>query len=102
MPAQVCNALAHVVRCFSDPNVIHVDGSVDPIRDISIIDYELILADLDSVVKKYNALEKAARTGNKVAAAQFGVIQRVRAALEEAKPVRSLGLSEDELALIKE
>ncbi len=94
------NALAHVVRCFSDPNVIHVDGSVDPVRDIQIIDYELILADLDTVVKKYNALEKAARTGNKTAAAQFGVIQRVRVALEEAKPVRSLNLSDEELALV--
>jgi len=96
------NAIAHVVRCFSDPNVIHVDGSVDPVRDISIIDYELILADLDTLTKKYNALEKTARQGNKVAAAQFGVLSRVKPALEEGKPVRSLNLTEEESLLIRD
>jgi len=94
------NAIAHVVRCFSDPNVIHVDGSVDPLRDISVIDTELILADLEAVTKRYNSLEKQARTGDKKAAAQFGVIQPVRAALESGKPVRSLGLSPEQMELI--
>jgi ribosome-binding ATPase len=94
------NAIAHVVRCFSDPNVIHVDGSVDPIRDISVIDYELIFADLDTVNKRYNQTEKAGRTGDKKAAAVMGVLAPVKAVLESGKPVRSLNLSEDELDLI--
>jgi hypothetical protein len=94
------NAIAHVVRCFGDPNVIHVDGSVDPIRDISVIDTELILADLETVTKRYNTLEKTARSGDKKSQAVLGVIQPVRAALESGNPVRSLKLSEDQLDLI--
>lgn len=95
------NAIAHVVRCFSDPNVIHVDGSVDPIRDISVIDTELILADLETVIKRYSQIEKTARAGHdKKASAIMGVLAPVRAALESGKPVRSLNLDEDQLALI--
>ena len=94
------NAIAHVVRCFSDPNVIHVDGSVDPLRDISVIDFELIFADLDTVNKRYNQTEKAGRTGDKKAAAVMGVLAPVKAVLESGKPVRSLNLSEEELDLI--
>jgi GTP-binding protein YchF len=94
-------AIAHVVRCFSDPNVIHVDGSVDPLRDISVIDTELMLADLETVVKRYSNLEKTARAGaDKKASAIIGVLAPVRAALEAGKPVRSLNLSDDELELI--
>src|SRR5579872_5834310 len=67
------NAVAHVVRCFSDPNVVHVDGSVDPLRDISVIDTELMLADLETVNKRYSQIEKAARTGSdKKSAAMMG------------------------------
>jgi ribosome-binding ATPase len=94
------NAIAHVVRCFSDPNVIHVDGSVDPLRDISVIDTELMFADLDTVNKRYNSTEKQSRTGDKKAAAVMGVLAPVRAALEAGKPVRSLNLTEEELLLI--
>jgi GTP-binding protein YchF len=94
------NAIAHVVRCFSDPNVIHVDGSVDPLRDISVIDTELMFADLDTVNKRYNSTEKQSRTGDKKAAAVMGVLAPVKAALESGKPVRSLKLSEEELLLI--
>jgi ribosome-binding ATPase len=95
------NAIAHVVRCFSDPNVIHVDGSVDPLRDISVIDTELIFADLDTVNKRYTSLQKTARTGtDKKAAAVMGVLEPVRNALESGKPVRSLGLSREQLELI--
>ena len=94
-------AIAHVVRCFSDPNVIHVDGSVDPLRDISVIDTELMLADLETVTKRHNNLEKTARAGSdKKAAAVLGVITPVKAALEAGNPVRSLNLSDEELALI--
>src|SRR3954466_11064889 len=55
------NAIAHVVRCFSDSNVVHVDGSVNPVRDIEVIDLELILADLEAITKKYTQLQKAAK-----------------------------------------
>ena len=96
------NAIAHVVRCFEDPNVIHVDGSVDPLRDIGVIDTELMLADLESVTKKFSNVEKQARSGDKKAAAQLGVLQRVKAALEAGNPVRSLGLTPEELAAIYE
>ncbi len=94
------NAIAHVVRCFADPNVIHVDGSVDPIRDISVIDTELIFADLDAVNKRYNQTEKAGKAGDKKAQAVIGVLQIVRAGLETGKPVRALGLDEEQMALI--
>ncbi len=95
------NAIAHVVRCFSDPNVIHVDGSVDPVRDISVIDTELMFADLDTVNKWFASMQKAARAGSdKKAAAVMAVLEPVKAALESGKPVRSLNLSEDELQLI--
>ena len=96
------NAIAHVVRCFEDPNVIHVDGTVDPLRDIAVIDTELMLADLDSVTKKYSALEKAAKSGDKKSSAILGVLSRVRATLEAGSPVRALGLTEEELGLIHE
>ena len=96
------NAIAHVARCFADPNVIHVEGGVDPIRDISIIDTELILADLETVVKKYAGLEKTARSGDKKAQAVMGVLGPVRAALESGKPARALNLDETQLGLIQD
>ncbi len=95
------NAIAHVVRCFSDSNVIHVDGSVDPLRDVSVIDTELMFADLDTVNKRFASMQKAARAGSdKRAAAVMAVLEPVKTALESGRPVRSLKLSEDELALI--
>src|SRR5690242_15566800 len=76
-------AVAHVVRCFSDPNVIHVDGSVDPLRDVSVIDTELILADLETVNKRFSTMQKAARAGSdKKAAAVMSVLEPVKNALE--------------------
>lgn len=94
-------AIAHVVRCFSDPNVVHVDGSVDPLRDVSVIDTELIFADLDTVNKRFATLQKTARAGSdKKALATLSVLEPVKAALEAGKPVRSLNLSLDELQLI--
>jgi GTP-binding protein YchF len=95
------NAIAHVVRCFTDPNVVHVDGSVDPIRDVSVIDMELIFADLETVNKKFSTLQKAARAGtDKKAAAVMSVLEPVKAGLEAGKPVRSLNLSDEQLDLI--
>ena len=96
-------AIAHVVRCFEDGDIIHVDGSVDPLRDVSVIDTELMLADLDTVTKRYSALEKAARAGHdKKSMAQVAVLGPVKAALEAGKPVRALGLSLEQLDIIQE
>jgi GTP-binding protein YchF len=94
------NAIAHVVRCFKDDNVIHVDGSVDPLRDISVIDTELIFADLDTIQKRFNSMQKQARTGDKKAAAVMGVLEPVKATLERGLAVRSMKLSAEELGLI--
>ena len=83
--------------------MVHVDGSVDPIRDISVIDTELILADLETVNKRYSQIEKAARAGaDKKAAAMMGVLAPVKKALEAGQPARSLGLGEEELGQIHE
>jgi len=95
-------AIAHVTRCFENENIVHVDGSVNPARDISVIDTELIFSDLEAVTKRYATLEKTARAGDKKSAAVLGVISRVRAGLESGKPARALKLSEDEQALIKD
>lgn len=94
------DAIAHVVRCFDDGNVVHVDGSVDPLRDIGTIDVELILADLDTVLKRYTNTERSAKTGDKKASAVMGVLAPVRAALEAGKPVRALNLDAESMALI--
>lgn len=96
------HAIAHVVRCFVNDDIVHVEGSIDPIRDISTIDTELILADLEAVLKKFNGVEKLARTGDKKAAAQLGVLQKVKTALEKGIAVRALKLTDEEADLIKE
>jgi GTP-binding protein YchF len=95
-------AIAHVVRCFADPNVIHVEGGVDPLRDIATIDTELMLADLETVQKRFSTLQKTARSGDKKAAAVMGVLEPAKAALEDGRPVRSLGFSAEQLALLQD
>jgi GTP-binding protein YchF len=90
------DAIVHVVRCFDDPNVIHVDGSVDPLRDVSVIDTELMLADLETVSKRYPIVEKSAARDPKTFGKQAEVLKKVKAALEAGKPVRALGLDEKE------
>ena len=83
-----CNAIAHVVRCFEDENVVHVDGSVDPIRDIEVIETELCLADYASLEKRLNRTSKIAKSGDKNALADMAVLDKVEAHLNEGKPVR--------------
>ena len=96
------DAITHVVRCFEDPNVIHVSGKIDPIADIGVIDTELALSDLATVEKTLNRSSKAAKSGNdKEAAALVAVLTKVQAHLDSALPVRSLNLSDDEKLLIK-
>ncbi len=96
------DAIVNVVRCFEDPNVIHVAGKVDPIADIEVIQTELCLADLGTVEKAVQRYTKAAKSGNdKEATAMLKVLGPVQAALNEAKPVRTLQLSKEEQALLK-
>jgi len=96
------DAITHVVRCFEDDNVIHVAGRVNPIDDISVIDTELALSDLATVDKAVAKYTKAAKSGNdKEASALLAILLKVSAHLNEAQPVRSLGLSKDELLLLK-
>jgi len=95
------DAIVNVVRCFDDDNVIHVAGKVDPISDIEIIQTELCLADLGTVEKAVHRAQKLGRAGDKEALKLVDVLGKVQTALDAAKPVRSLGLSKDELLLIK-
>jgi hypothetical protein len=96
------DAITHVVRCFEDENVIHVAGKVDPLSDIEVINTELALADLATVEKSLSRYSKAAKSGNdKEAIKLAAVLERVRAQLDQAKPVRALDLSDEEQALLK-
>jgi len=94
------DAIAHVVRCFDNDDVIHVEGIINPISDIEVIDTELALSDLESVEKAADKVGRVAKSGDKEAKAKFALLERVSAHLNETKPVRSMGLSEDELAAL--
>jgi GTP-binding protein YchF len=95
------DAIAQVVRCF-EGDVIHVAGKVDPIADIETIDTELALADLESVDKALNRAERAAKANDKEALARKPVLQKLAAGLNEGKSARSLGLDEEEKALVRD
>jgi hypothetical protein len=90
------DAILHVLRCFDNDNIVHVDGSVDPIRDKETIDLELQLKDLESVEKRLEKVSRAARTGDKEAAKEKAVLQQLKSALESAQSVRSIALSDDD------
>jgi GTP-binding protein YchF len=94
------DAIAHVVRCFNDSNIVHVEGSVDPIRDIETIDTELVLCDLEAVLKKLTNSQKQARAGDKKAAALVGVLERIKPMLDQGKTVRACGLSPEEKEIV--
>lgn len=97
------NAIIHVVRCFEDDNVIHVDGNVNPVRDKEIIDFELQLKDLDAVEKRIPKIEKQAKTGgDKNAQKELEALQNIKKALEAGKSVRTVELTEEELELISD
>lgn len=95
------DAILHVLRCFEDDNIVHVDGSVDPIRDKETIDIELQLKDLETVEKRLERVKKLAKTGNKEAQAEFDVLDTIKNTLEQGKSVRSLEFSEKELEFVK-
>ncbi|WP_127062143.1 MULTISPECIES: redox-regulated ATPase YchF [unclassified Veillonella] len=96
------DAIAQVIRCFDDPNITHVAGSVDPVRDIEIINTELCLADLESVDKRLQRIAKLAKSGDKDARVEAPILEKVSAALGDAIPVRAQGLTEDELEILKD
>ena len=90
------DAIVHVVRCFEDENIIHVEGSVDPVRDIETINLELIFADMDTVQKRKDKAEKSFRGGDKKAGAEAELADRLYAHLESGKPARTLECDDDE------
>ena len=96
------DAIINVVRCFEDTNVIHVAGKVDPIDDIEVIQTELCLADLTAVEKALHRVTKLARSGDKESAKLVTILEKCQVALNEAKPVRTLDFSKEELPLLKQ
>ena len=90
------DAIAHVVRCFEDENVIHVENKINPQDDIEVINLELIFADLESVEKQLQRVTRTARSGDKDAVADKALLERMQAHLEDNQPVRSMELNEDE------
>ena len=96
------DAIAHVVRCFENTDIVHVAGKIDPISDIETIDTELALADLESVDKALNRAERSAKANDKEALAKRPVLQRLATVLNEGKPARAAGLDADEKALVRD
>ncbi|MNO85117.1 Ribosome-binding ATPase YchF [compost metagenome] len=96
------DAIVHVVRCFEDENVTHVDGKVNPVSDIQTINLELILADLESIEKKIERSRKNLKNGDKKVVQEVEVLERVKEALYNDMPARSVELSEDDLAIVRD
>jgi GTP-binding protein YchF len=96
------HAIAHLVRCFKNDDVIHVAGKIEPLHDIEVIDTELMLADLDTVQKVFQRAERAAKTNEKTAVARRDALQKLLTALENGRPVRSVALDEREAEVLKE
>ena len=90
------DAVAHVVRCFEDPNITHVEGGIDPLRDIDIIQTELCLADLEIIEKRIMKLAKIAKSGSKEARVEDEILRRIKAVLDNGKPARQVELTDDE------
>ncbi|MFK8021045.1 MAG: redox-regulated ATPase YchF [Pseudomonadales bacterium] len=96
------DAIAHVVRCFDDENVIHVANQIDPAADVEVINTELALADLEAVEKTIQRLVRSVRGGDKEAKAKVDVLEKLQPHLNEAKPVRTLNLNDEELLMLRE
>lgn len=93
------DAIVHVVRCFEDTNVLHVEGSIDPVRDMETINLELVFSDLEMIDRRIDKTKKALK-GDKKLEGELALLERIKATLEEGKPVRSLERTDDETALI--
>jgi GTP-binding protein YchF len=96
------DAVAHVVRCFENDDVVHVSGGIDPLRDIEIIDTELALADLETVEKALDRAARAAKAGDKKAQVRRDLLERVRAQLDSGRPVRAMGLDGEAQAELRD
>jgi GTP-binding protein YchF len=96
------DAIAHVARCFTDDNVVHVDGTVDPLSDIATINTELALADLETVAKSLDKQSRRARSGDKDAGAAAAVLERVDKQLSDGSPVRSMTFTDQERKIVRE
>jgi len=96
------DAIAHVVRCFEDSNIVHVDGSIDPTRDREVINTELILADMDTVARRIDKTAGRARSGDKTSQTQLKILDQLAKLLDEGKPARLLEVDENNRALLKE
>ncbi|OQB16097.1 MAG: Ribosome-binding ATPase YchF [Firmicutes bacterium ADurb.Bin193] len=96
------DAIVHVVRCFEDKNITHVDGSVDPVRDVETINLELIFADLESLERRIDRTKKSMKGGDKKYAAQLELFERIKEALEHGRQAREIDFSAGELEILKE
>ncbi|MDC1221767.1 redox-regulated ATPase YchF [Salibacteraceae bacterium] len=97
-----CDAIIHVLRCFEDGNIVHVDGSVNPVRDKEVIDMELQLKDLETLGKRIDKVKKQAQVGDKEAKKLFDIFEKYRVHLEEGKSARSAPLEEKEREFVKD
>jgi len=95
-------AIMHVVRCFEDENIVHVSNSVDPVRDIEVIDTELCLKDLDTMSTRYQKTSKLARAGDKEAVELMPTYEKVKKSLEDGTPLRLAGLTDDEKKMVQD
>ena len=97
-----CDAIIHVLRCFEDGNIVHVDGSVNPVRDKEVIDMELQLKDLETLIKRIEKVRKQAKSGDKEAKKLFDIFEKFRTHIEEGKSARSAPLDEKEREVVKD
>lgn len=96
------DAIAHVVRCFNDENIVHVDGKIDPLADIETISLELILADIETIQKRKERLNKLLKSNDKKAKLELDLLNKIQVHLEEEKPVRTMEFDAEEVELLKE
>jgi ribosome-binding ATPase len=96
------DAIAHIVRCFDDDNVVHVDGSVDPVRDVEIIQTELNLADLETVQNRMQRIEKQAKSGDRKSQTELAVLQSVESCLDQGRPARAAELTDEERTSLRD
>ena len=96
------DAIVHVVRCFEDENIVHVDGGIDPARDMETINLELIFADMETVEKRLDKSRKSSKSGEKKFRDEIALIERIQSDLESGKPIRSMELNDEEKALVDE